>query len=81
VASSEAYLACCLAGLGLVQLPRSGIEDLLAQGIVEEVLPDFKPPPLPVAIVYAHNRHLSPRVRVFVDWLAEILSLRQAGEN
>ncbi len=73
VASSEAYLACCLAGLGLVQLPRSGIEHLLQQGILEEVLPDFKPPPMPVAIVYSHNRHLSPRVRVFVEWLAEIL--------
>jgi LysR family transcriptional regulator for bpeEF and oprC len=65
----------------LVQLPRSGIEDLLAQGMLEEVLPDFKPPPLPVAIVYAHNRHLSQRVRVFVDWLAEILSVPQTGRD
>jgi len=73
VASSEAYLACCLAGLGLVQVPRSGIETLLEQGLLEEVLPAFKPPSLPVSIVYSHNRHLSPRVRVFVDWLAEIL--------
>jgi len=76
VASSEAYMACCLAGLGLVQAPLLGAEDLLAQGMIEEVLPEFKPPPLPVAIVYSHNRHLSPRVRVFVDWLAEILKIR-----
>lgn len=74
VASSEAYMACCLAGLGLVQVPRYGIEELLKRGVLEEVLPDYQPPPLPVAIVYAHNRHLSPRVRVFVDWLAELLS-------
>jgi DNA-binding transcriptional LysR family regulator len=57
VASSEAYMACCLAGLGLVQAPLLGAEDLLAQGVIEEVLPEFKPPPLPVAIVYSHNRH------------------------
>jgi len=74
VASSEAYQACCVAGLGLIQVPRSGIEELLAQGVLEEVLPDFRPPPLPVSIVYSHNRHLSPRVRVFVDWLAEVLA-------
>lgn len=76
VASSEAYMACCLAGLGLVQVPRMGAEDLLEQGILEEVLPAFKPPPMPASIVYSHNRHLSPRVRVFVDWLAEILNVR-----
>ncbi|WP_034292122.1 LysR family transcriptional regulator [Herbaspirillum sp. RV1423] len=76
VASSEAYMACCLAGLGLVQAPRLGIESLLEQGVLEELLPEFKPPPLPVSIVYSHNRHLSPRVRVFVDWLAEILTVR-----
>lgn len=74
VASSEAYLACCVAGLGLIQVPRAGIEDLLAQGVLEEVLPAFKPPRLPMSIVYAHNRHLSARVRVFVDWLAELLT-------
>ncbi|WP_034380879.1 LysR family transcriptional regulator [Herbaspirillum sp. CF444] len=76
VASSEAYMACCLAGLGIVQAPRFGVEDLLEQGVLEEVLPAFKPPPLPVSIVYSHNRHLSPRVRAFVDWLAEILEIR-----
>ncbi|ASU39785.1 LysR family transcriptional regulator [Herbaspirillum sp. meg3] len=76
VASSEAYMACCLAGLGIVQAPRFGVEDLLEQGVLEEVLPAFKPPPMPVSIVYSHNRHLSPRVRAFVDWLAEMLKIR-----
>lgn len=76
VASSEAYMACCLAGLGIVQAPRFGVEDLLEQGVLEEVLPAFKPPPMPVSIVYSHNRHLSPRVRAFVDWLAETLEIR-----
>ena len=47
--------------------------DLLAAGALEEVLPAYRPAPLPLSIVYAHNRHLSPRVRVFVDWLADVL--------
>ncbi|MDB5766033.1 MAG: bacterial regulatory helix-turn-helix, lysR family protein [Collimonas fungivorans] len=78
VASSEAYLASCIAGLGLAQIPRFGLEQLLASGAMEEVLPDFKPPPLPVSVVYAHNKHLSPRVRVFVDWIARLLAERYA---
>lgn len=75
VGSMEAYLAACRAGLGLIQLPRAGLESLLAAGELEEVLPQWKPAPLPVSIVYAHNRHLSPRVRVFVDWLAHVMRL------
>ncbi len=73
VSSTEAYLASCLAGLGLIQVPRMGAEALLASGELVEVLPAWRAAPLPVAIVYAHNRHLSGRVRVFVDWAASVL--------
>jgi LysR family transcriptional regulator, regulator for bpeEF and oprC len=75
VSSTEAYFAACRAGLGLIQMPRAGLQGLLASGELEEVLPQWKPAPLPVSIVYAHNRHLSPRVRVFVDWLAHVMQL------
>jgi DNA-binding transcriptional LysR family regulator len=74
VASSDAYLACCRAGLGLIQVPRNGIEDLLASGELEEVLPAYRPEPLPVSVVYSHNRQMTPRVRVFVDWVAGVLA-------
>ena len=74
VASSDAYLACCRAGLGLIQVPRNGIEDLLASGELEEVLPAYRPEPLPVSVVYSHNRQMTPRVRVFVDWIAGVLA-------
>lgn len=75
VNNTEAYLAACRAGLGLIQMPRAGLQGLLASGELEEVLPQWKPAPLPVSIVYSHNRHLSPRVRVFVDWLAHVMQL------
>ncbi len=74
VSSSDAYLACGLAGLGLIQLPRHGVEDLLASGALVEVMPQYPPPTLPVAIVYAGRPALlPPRVRVVVDWLAGVL--------
>jgi DNA-binding transcriptional LysR family regulator len=76
VSSTEAYTASCLAGLGLIQAPRLGLEEMLASGELSEVLPAWRAAPLPVSIVYAHNRHLSGRVRVFVDWAASVLVVR-----
>lgn len=41
---------------------------------MREILVDTPPPPMPVSVVYPHNRQLSPRVRVFVDWLAQVFA-------
>ncbi|KVT55706.1 LysR family transcriptional regulator [Burkholderia ubonensis] len=74
VNSSQAYLACCVAGLGLIQAPRDGLDAPLADGTLVEVLPEWNAAPLPVSVVFPHGRHLAPRVRIFVDWLADTLS-------
>lgn len=74
VNNGDAYLAACEAGLGIVQVPRYRVNAQLAAGELVEVLPDLPPPPLPLSALYPHHRHLSPRVRVFVDWLAELLA-------
>ena len=76
VSSTEAYQAACVAGLGLIQAPRLGLEELLERGQVVEVLSKWRARPMPVSVVYAHNRHLSPRVRAFVDWVASVLQVR-----
>ncbi|WGS45824.1 LysR family transcriptional regulator [Burkholderia sp. JSH-S8] len=73
VNSSQAYLACCLAGLGMIQAPRDGLDTPLADGSLVEVLPEWNAAPLPVSVVFPHGRHLAPRVRIFVDWLAQTL--------
>ena len=79
VSSTEAYVSSCVAGLGLIQVPRMGIEPLLAAGELVEVLPKWRPAPLPVSVVYSHNRHLSARVRVFVDWVVGVLQPGPGG--
>jgi len=38
------------------------------------VLPEWTRDPLPIYVVYPPNRHLSPKVRAFVDWAAELFS-------
>jgi hypothetical protein len=41
----------------------------LIDGSLKEVLPDCNPKPKPISIVYPHNRHLSAKVRVFIDFM------------
>ncbi|MDY0976179.1 LysR family transcriptional regulator [Massilia sp. CFBP9012] len=71
VTGADMYTAGALAGLGLVQVPRYRVEHELAQGELEVLLPDLAPPALPVYVLYPQSRQLSPRVRVFVDFLKD----------
>jgi len=75
----EIYAASALAGLGLVQAPRYRFAAQLEQGLMCEVLPQFPPPPMPVSLLYPQNRHMSPRVRVFVDWLTGVFREQAPG--
>lgn len=69
VAGAEMYAATARLGLGLIQVPSYRVQDDLARGTLVEVLKDFPPTPSPVYVLYPQNRQLSPRVRVFIDWL------------
>lgn len=72
VNDSEAYVQCGLAGFGIVQLPRYMVTPYLQSGELHEVLAQWAPPPMPIWVAYLHNRHLSSKVRVFVDWVTEL---------
>ncbi|GGC61453.1 LysR family transcriptional regulator [Undibacterium terreum] len=72
--NADAYAACCTNGFGLIQVPRYHVEEALQQAKLQEILAGFRPDPMPVAVLYPHHRQLSPRVRVFVDWMAEIFA-------
>ncbi len=73
VSGTEAYLSCCDAGLGIAQFPRYRIVDELASGRLVELLPNLPPPALPVTVLYQSQRQLPLRLRVFIDWVAELL--------
>jgi DNA-binding transcriptional LysR family regulator len=72
VADEFAYLTCGLKGYGLIQPARLAAEPYLARGELREVLPRWKPLPTPVSVAFVKTPRVSPRVRVFVDWLAEL---------
>lgn len=74
VSGAETSAEAARLGLGLVQAPRYRFADDLASGRLLEVLVDFPPTPTPVSVLYPSSRQLSPRVRVFIDWLVETVS-------
>lgn len=73
VNNSAAYEAACRAGLGIAQIPASTAARGIAEGALVELLPKYRAAPLPLNLLYAHRRHLPQRVRVFADWLAQVL--------
>lgn len=78
VNAAESYFAAAKLGLGLIQIPRYHAEHALKSGELVSVLRDFPPTRTPVSMLYPRNRQLSPRVRVFIDWLVAIFA-RQAS--
>ena len=67
--SGEAYVAACEAGFGIIQVPFYHVARQLAADSLREILPDCRPPALPLNVLYPPNRQLSARVRAFIDWL------------
>jgi DNA-binding transcriptional LysR family regulator len=79
VNSTDSYQAACLAGLGLIQAPALGMQGLLAQGQLVEVMPAFTGAPMPVSLLYPNRRNLAKRVQALMDWLTLILEPQLGG--
>ena len=69
---ANAHTDAVLAGLGISQVATFTAAPLLASGQLVQVLPEWTTAPIPVHVVYPPNRHLSAKVRAFVDWAAEV---------
>lgn len=67
----EAYVAACIAGLGIVQVPRPG-QERHANRLVE-ILPEFTARPAPITLLHTHGRSVPRRVRAVMTWLTELL--------
>lgn len=80
VRGAEIYTASGVVGLGLIQIPRYRVEDQVAAGQLVPVLQGYPPPPMDVSVLYPQSRHLSSRLRVFVDWLAELFRSAEARD-
>tara|TARA_R110000868_G_scaffold35261_1_gene126584 strand:- start:173 stop:1105 length:933 start_codon:yes stop_codon:yes gene_type:complete len=75
VDNAESYVAGALSGHGLIQAPAHDVADDIAAGRLIEVLTEYRPAPVPVSFLYARRRYLAPRLKVFMDWMAELLNV------
>jgi LysR family transcriptional regulator, regulator for bpeEF and oprC len=74
---ADTHVALVCAGLGLAQLPLTPyVRGLLDNGSLMQVLPQLGAGQLPLYIMYPRSRHLSARLRAFVDWVVLLYSQR-----
>lgn len=76
---ARTYLNAVLTGLGAAQVPRFMAQEALEEGRLVPVLTAWRCAPLPLYVVYPQTRHLSNKVRVFVDWLVKLVRDMPAG--
>lgn len=74
VDDGNAYLAAGLAGLGVLCLPHYLAAPHLARGELVPVFAGWRIAPLPLVLAYPSGRHLSARLQVFIDWVAELMA-------
>ncbi|TWD43039.1 LysR family transcriptional regulator [Pseudomonas sp. SJZ131] len=73
VNSTDGYESACLGGFGLIQAPRVGMQPFIQSGELVAVLPQFTAPSMEVSLLYARQRHLPLRVRLFMEWLTQVI--------
>lgn len=71
--NAESYIACCVAGMGLIQIPRFDVQYLLDRGELVEVMPDFRAAPMQVSLVYPNRRQRSRRLNAFIEWFEALM--------
>lgn len=70
---SNAHLAAGIAGLGIIQTFNYAAKSAIAEGKLVEILSAWRPSSYPFHVVYPQNRHVTQRLRVFIEWLMTTL--------
>lgn len=74
VDDGNAYLAAGLAGLGVLWLPDYMAKPHLARGELVPLFEGWHLDPMPLYVAFPPNRHVSTKLRVFIDWVAELMA-------
>lgn len=73
VNESGTLIGACVAGAGIARVKASGVEALLAQGRLVELLTDWEAESFPLYVLYPSRRLPPAKVRAFVDFVTSIL--------
>jgi DNA-binding transcriptional LysR family regulator len=74
VDDGNAYLSAGVAGLGVLWLPMYMAREPLARGELVQLFDDWQLDPMPLYIAYPPIRHVSLKLRVFIDWVVELMA-------
>jgi len=58
--------------MGIIQTFRYAAGAMLEAGTLVEILAKWRPLHYPFYVVYPQNRHVTQRLRVFIEWLVEV---------
>lgn len=72
VNDADAYLACGLAGLGIVSASDYTLGPAVHNGQLRQILREYTTPPRSVSILFYPNRHMPHRLRAFIDWFEAV---------
>lgn len=72
--SAEGYIACALAGMGLIQIPAYDVAHHLAAGDLVGVMPEFHPEAMPMRLLFPGRSRSIRRVTAFADWTEQLLA-------
>lgn len=81
VNDADTYVACGLAGLGLIQGGTFILDAHVRSGRLNKVLRDYPSNPRPVSVVYMPNQTRPRRVDIFIDWLVDLYSTRLTEQS
>lgn len=70
----NAYLAAGVAGIGVLWLPDYMAKPHLSQGELVPLFEDWQLDAMPVYLAFPPNRHVSVKLRVFIDWVADVMA-------
>jgi DNA-binding transcriptional LysR family regulator len=70
----NAYIAAGVAGMGVLWAPRYMAEPHVKKGELTPLFEEWQLAPMPLYLAYPQNRHVSARLRVFIDWIDELAS-------
>ncbi len=71
----NAYLAAGLAGLGVIWLPAYMAAPHVECGELVTVFGEWTLAPMPMSVAFPPNRHVSAKLRVFIDWIIALMAL------
>lgn len=69
--SSEAMITSAISGFGIIHLPDYLVYEALEEGKLISILNEFPVEAEPIRIIYPSKRHLSPRIRQFIDLVTD----------